>query len=60
MSDDPPSFHAANCSIDGCDWGTLDTSMPALVENLRQHMIDTHDYTEDEWREAAEELMERL
>lgn len=56
MSDDPPSFHAANCRLDGCDWTTMRTSMIAIYGDLEDHMKDDHGYSEAEWRDARQRL----
>lgn len=55
-TDDPPSFHAANCKVDECEWSTLRSSMVSLYGDLEDHLKDTHDYTEQEWRDARERL----
>lgn len=55
-SDDPPAFHAANCSLSGCDWSTLRSSLVAVYADLEDHLKGEHDYTEAEWRDARRRL----
>ena len=54
--DDPPSLHATNCRVDGCEWGTLGFDLPALYADLGEHLMDEHDYTTDEWLDTLRSL----
>ena len=54
--DDPPSLHAANCRVDGCEWGTLGFDMPRLYADLGDHLMTEHDYSTDEWLDTLRSL----
>jgi predicted small metal-binding protein len=55
-SDDPPSFHAANCKRDGCDFSTLRSSMVQIYGDLEDHLKDEHGVDDEEWRDIREGL----
>jgi hypothetical protein len=50
-----PSLDMARCKIEGCEWSTLTST--GVHDELREHLQDEHDYTDEEWREARSELM---
>ena len=56
MPSKPPSFHAANCKLDDCEWSTLRTSMLAIYGDLEDHMRDEHAYSDEEWRDLRRRL----
>ena len=49
MSDNTPSLHAANCRVEGCEWGTIGFDMPTLYADLGEHLMDVHNYSTDDW-----------
>jgi hypothetical protein len=51
----PPSFDAARCTIDDCEWSTLTST--GVYDELREHLQSEHDYSDAEWREARTKLM---
>ena len=56
MATEPPSFHAANCRLDDCEWSTLRSSMIQIYADLEDHLKQEHGYTEEQWRESRSEL----
>lgn len=58
MSDDPPSFHAIKCKLDGCEWSSLRSSWIRLYADMEEHMKEEHGYSESEWEDARSRLQE--
>lgn len=55
-SSSPPSFDAARCNVDGCEWSVLTST--GVYEEVREHLQDEHGYSDEEWRETRTRLME--
>lgn len=53
---DAPSFDMARCKVDDCDWSTLTST--GVYDELRRHLQEVHDYSDEEWLETRTRLME--
>lgn len=52
---DGPSFDVARCRLEDCDWSVLTSA--GVYDELRQHLQDEHDYSDEEWAETRKRLM---